>query len=352
MKISIVIPAYNAEKYIAKCLDSILRQEEQDFEVIIINDGSKDGTRALVEKYVQKDTRITLINQENGGVSSARNAGLEHAKGDYVFFIDSDDWIPVDALSNAVRAMEETNADIVMAKMWHVDAKTNELKEHDLQEPLKECAQNPKTENSFLKILMGYALKKGVAYSTLAKLYKRDIIQKYAIRFEVNLAYCEDVIFNADYLKNANSACVKDAYYYCAEDNAGSLTKKYTPQMVEGTILAYRRLCDLFTVKGVGEEAHIELEGGLLNSLWDIIFRILSGKYSNISPSEYKKIVFKILEQPIFMELAEKHRKNQQVCNSSITAKIAKITYGKGRKVLCYNCLRLFIGIRKILGRK
>ena len=98
MKISIVIPTYNSEKYIARCLDSVLAQEERDFEAIVVNDGSKDKTAVLVEEYVKKDKRIILINQENGGVSKARNTGLDRAQGEYIFFVDSDDWIPTYAL--------------------------------------------------------------------------------------------------------------------------------------------------------------------------------------------------------------------------------------------------------------
>lgn len=352
MKISIVIPTYNSEKYIARCLDSVLAQEERDFEAIVVNDGSKDKTAVLVEEYVKKDKRIILINQENGGVSKARNTGLDRAQGEYIFFVDSDDWIPTYALSNALRAIQESDADIVMAKMWHRDVKTGNLKEHNLNEPLAECAKNPQTEDAFLKILTGYALKKGVAYSALAKLYKREIIEKYSVRFEEGLAYCEDVVFNVDYLSNVSSACVVDAYYYCAEDNVGSLTKRYKPQVVDATILSYERFCELFKEKGIGGEAFQELEEQLLNSLWDIVFRVLSGKYVNVTKREYKKIVFDVLERPIFVKLSQKHRKNGRVCASSMTAKIAKKAYGKGHKGTCYSVLRLFIGIRRMLGRK
>ena len=352
MKVSIVIPAYNAENCIAKCLDSILAQSEKDFEVIVVNDGSKDGTAAAVDAYAQKDSRIILINKENGGVSSARNAGLDRAQGDYVFFVDCDDWIPENALESTVQAIQESGADIVMGKMWHCDNKTGAVKEHALQEPLLECANNPNAENAFLKILTGYALKKGVAYSALAKLYRRDLIERYGVRFDKNLAYCEDVMFNIDYLKHANSAVVKDYYYYYAEDSAGSLTKRYNAHVVDGTVRAYEGLRGLFEEKGIGQDALAELEEQLLNSLWDISFRILSGKYANLTKKEYKAAVYAIWSLPIFVELAKKHRGNGRVCTSSMTAKVAKKAYGKGRNGRCYRWLRLFIGIRKALGRR
>ncbi len=352
MKVSVIIPAYNSENYIARCLDSLIEQDEKNFEVIVVNDGSKDNTCKIIEEYASKDSRIILINKDNGGVSSARNVGLDNAKGEYIFFVDSDDYVPSDALSDAVKSIETSGADIVMAKMWHCDNNTGSLRAHDLQEPLLECAINPQTENSFLKILTGYALKKGVAYSTLAKLYKKEIIDKYSIRFNQELSYCEDVLFNIDYLKNAQSACVRDCYYYCAEDNAGSLTKKFNSQIIDATILSYERFCQLFIEKGIDKQVFEQLEEQLLNSLWDIIFRLLSKKYVNVDKKEYKKIVFEILEKPIFKELSQKHLQNPRVCSSSMTAKIAKKAYAKGNKENCFRTLTLFIWFRRLLGRK
>lgn len=178
------------------------------------------------------------------------------------------------------------------------------------------------------------------------------MIEKYGVRFDKNLAYCEDVMFNIDYLKHANSAVVKDEYYYCAEDNAGSLTKRYNAQVVNGTVRSYEGLRALFEEKGIDGEAKEELEEQLLNSLWDISFRILSGKYCNLTKKEYKASVYAIWDEPIFVELSQKHRENGRVCTSSATAKVAKKAYGKGNKGRCFRRLRLFIGIRKLLGRR
>lgn len=100
MKLSIIIPAYNVEKFLPKCLDSILRQECGDFEVIVVNDGSTDGTLSLLEKYARTYSNLNVITQDNAGMSTARNRGLEVAQGEYVMFVDSDDWLCNNALSS------------------------------------------------------------------------------------------------------------------------------------------------------------------------------------------------------------------------------------------------------------
>ena len=111
MMISIIVPVYNSEKYIDKCLDSILNQTYKDLEIVLVNDGSNDQSLKILEKYALRDTRIKVVNQENKGVAAARNTGLDNATGEYILYVDSDDWIE----NNMVERMVElsANADIV-----------------------------------------------------------------------------------------------------------------------------------------------------------------------------------------------------------------------------------------------
>ena len=92
-KISVIVPVYNVESYLARCVDSILAQTYQNLEIILVNDGSRDASGSICDAYAQKDSRITVIHKENGGLSSARNAGIDAASGEYLTFVDSDDWI-------------------------------------------------------------------------------------------------------------------------------------------------------------------------------------------------------------------------------------------------------------------
>lgn len=113
VKVSIVIPVYNVEPYIRQCLDSVVNQTLQDIEIIVVDDGSPDNCPAIIDEYAKKDSRIVAIHQKNSGVSTARNVGIEHVRGKYVFFCDSDDWLELNALEELWKAAERTDSDLV-----------------------------------------------------------------------------------------------------------------------------------------------------------------------------------------------------------------------------------------------
>jgi glycosyltransferase involved in cell wall biosynthesis len=114
VKLSVIVPVYNVQMYLAKCLDSIINQTFTDFELILVNDGSTDNSREICSRYVQKDSRIILLDKKNEGLSSARNYGLSVSSGKFIAFVDSDDWIDLEMYVSMVEAMEEQNADIVI----------------------------------------------------------------------------------------------------------------------------------------------------------------------------------------------------------------------------------------------
>ena len=112
MKVSVIIPVYNVEKYLPRCIKSVLDQTYQDLEIILVDDGTKDNSGIMCDEYATKDNRIRVIHKENGGLSSARNSGIEIATGDAVFFLDSDDYLPTECIEKMVCLMEEKDADI------------------------------------------------------------------------------------------------------------------------------------------------------------------------------------------------------------------------------------------------
>lgn len=114
-KVSVIVPVYNVEKYLKRCLDSLINQTLSDIDIICINDGSKDSSLQILEQYAQKDSRIVIYNQENSGLSVARNTGLEHASGEYIGFVDSDDWVDLDFYEKLYNSAKNNNADIAVA---------------------------------------------------------------------------------------------------------------------------------------------------------------------------------------------------------------------------------------------
>lgn len=126
--ISIIVPIYKVEKYLQRCVDSILKQTYYNLEIILVDDGSPDGCPAICDEYAKQDERVTVIHQNNQGLSAARNAGLENAKGKYIFFVDSDDFIDENVIKIMIEAAEEKDADLVLCNYMYVDEQGDELK--------------------------------------------------------------------------------------------------------------------------------------------------------------------------------------------------------------------------------
>lgn len=197
-KISVVVPVYNASQYLPKCIESILSQSFQDFELILVNDGSTDDSLDICKKYEKFDDRIIVVSQTNGGVSKARNGGLEVAKGEWVAFADADDYFLGDALSTLYERAMHTSADLVLANAL-------KLKNGNLSEMHK--LKNEVLPNAIMSVkhfaLWGY-------------LFNANIIRKYRLRFIEGLAYSEDRMFiyqMARYCKSI-AFCNKPIYVY------------------------------------------------------------------------------------------------------------------------------------------
>ena len=182
--VSIIIPVYQVENYLKRCLDSVINQTYKNIEIILVDDGSMDLSGDICDEYALKDSRIRVLHKKNGGLSSARNAGLDLMQGEYVSFVDSDDWITVDYIEHLYQILKRNNADFSMAHM----KRTTKYKEETNSFP---CVEKEKvlSRDDFLKILFKVGTQENVQYAW-AKLYKRDIFEK--IRFPVGLT-AEDV---------------------------------------------------------------------------------------------------------------------------------------------------------------
>ena len=208
-KISIIIPVYNCEKYITKCIESLLNQTFKDLEIIIVNDGSTDNSEKIIKNY--KDPRIKLINKKNGGQSSARNIGLDTAYGEYIGFVDSDDWVDSDYYEKLYDAAKKYNADIAMADFIRTGPKKHKIRLNITEEKVYE-----KTEN---KIKIANALKEGCIWN---KIYKKEILNN--IRFNEGM-YFEDGPFTLYALSASNKLVTVPGIYYYYYQNPMSTVK-------------------------------------------------------------------------------------------------------------------------------
>lgn len=136
--ISVIVPVYKVERYLCRCVDSIIAQTYTNLQIILVDDGSPDGSGAICDDYAAKDPRITVIHKENGGLSDARNAGLGAARGSYIGFVDSDDYISVDMYEKLYKAIVACNADMSVCNFRYVDENGNNMEERNNALPVKD----------------------------------------------------------------------------------------------------------------------------------------------------------------------------------------------------------------------
>lgn len=186
--ISIIVPVYNAENTIGRCVDSILNQTFRDWELLLVDDGSIDHSDMICDQYAAKDRRIKIFHKENGGVSSARNIGLKYAKGEWITFVDADDYLNVESLCDMIKCSE--NADLVMSSIKICGYQERVVKLDN------SFANNEYEIGILLTLLNGYM---GLTVP-FAKLLKLSIINKYKIRFDNRFSSGEDTLFVYQYL--------------------------------------------------------------------------------------------------------------------------------------------------------
>lgn len=236
-KISIIIPMYNCEKYIKRCLDSLVNQTYKNMEIIVINDGSKDSSGEIVQTYVKKYSNVKLINKKNAGVSSARNLGIKESTGKYVAFVDSDDWCEKQMYSEMMKLTEKIDCDIICSG-YKIDSYNGKvISEIKLNEVLLGKCEEEKSE---------VLHELGISYC-FARLFKREIINKNNIKFNEDLSTGEDAIFTCEYLCYAKRIVAIDkAYYHYVRSNNQSLSTKYVGNIDTFINLVWTKLDELY----------------------------------------------------------------------------------------------------------
>lgn len=214
-KISIIIPIYNGEKYLERCINSLLNQTHKNIEIILVNDGSSDNTDKLCKKMQTLDERIIYIKQKNSGVSSARNKGIEKSTGEYICFVDCDDWVDKKYCEILLKGMKKNTQLSVIGYKKYENYDSNNIKNFD---QTIEINQNKAFEAIFTdKNFFGFPWN---------KLYKKEIIDKLGKRpFNTNIHICEDTLFNAKYLVECKKISYNQTPLYSYFLNDEGVTK-------------------------------------------------------------------------------------------------------------------------------
>lgn len=274
--VSIVVPAYNAQNYIRKCIDSVLAQTYKNIELVIVNDGSTDHTKAICDLYASIDERVHVIHKKNAGVSAARNSGISKAKGILVCFLDSDDWLSPDIIQKGVNKFRADFLNVCGT----IEFLPNGLTKH-------ECiiAQNLTREelvaNAIYRIPDDkYSL--GTYFRAVwGKLFEKKIIDEYNIRFPENLYMGEDAIFLINYLAHVSGINVvaNDGYNY-NRMNEGSATAKYHHDLYEQCEIQYGDILESITENVLNES--VIISDSLVNFRWWMVTALIDNSVKGI----------------------------------------------------------------------
>lgn len=316
MNLSIIIPVYNAEKYLEKCMKSIFNNIENSFEVILINDGSKDNSLEIIKEFMQKYNNIELINNSNNGVSYSRNLGIKKAKGNYIMFVDADDELEKNWL-DIIDSYMAKNYDIVYFSKYNLKPNKNDL----------------------LKYIVGYNKENLCIAGPYSKIFRREFIEKNNILFNDKIINGEDMLFNIEALSKAKKIrCINEPIYLYRR-YIGQTTKKFDIKIFDSDILFHEKINNLLNDYDIFDDDKEKIKNFCLQSAIIMLYERISyiENYNNA-----KQYICKLYNFP--------YNKTKTLCLMiSKSNKVKYALYKVGFKRLLYH---LFKFIRKSKFKK
>lgn len=246
IKVSVIVPVYNVEKYLEECLNSLINQTLKDIEIICVNDGSTDNSADILESYAKKDDRLLVITQENQGLAAARNTGLNYVNGEYIYFIDSDDFLELNALEELYNIAVEKSLDFVLFPLINFDDEIGEYY-HTSYYDMPTIADIVK-DNVFSYVDLGDSMFK-MAVSAVNKFYKAEFIDRIGSRFPVGLIF-EDNVFFWEVLLNAERIYFVQKHYYIRRRHLDSITSKTNIKHAD-TLKIHNMIFEIFKKYGL-----------------------------------------------------------------------------------------------------
>lgn len=332
IKISIIVPIYNAEQLISKCVDSILSQTERSLELLLVDDGSLDNSGELCDKYAQQDSRVKVIHQKNAGVSTARNRGIATAVGEYIGFVDSDDWIEPDMFERLLNEAENTGSDVVMCDATTVYSNGRTQADTITQLSGNHVLKRPDFTPALLIEMAG---------SVWRCIYKNDRYStkphKYPLLFPVGVKFSEDRIFNLYAFGQANQVAYLKKSYYNRYINAESAVHRFHVDYFEAYKKAAFEINKVITaVWNNNQELQKAYSGQLISGALGAICNYFY-KTSTLSSIERKKMVRKLCNDRKLRTAIEEYgadRKSQWILDKKyslliVYAKLANWKHGR-----------------------
>ena len=323
--VSIIVPVYNAEKDLHRCIDSIIAQTFTDWELFLIDDGSKDSSGVICDEFATKDNRIRVIHKENGGVSSARNVGLDNARGEWITFVDSDDWIKPQYLEHLFGSIEKSDLVIAYATIYREEEHIGEEEYYP---------SHVVTEENFSVLFEENALIWHT--SPWGKLYRRRLIQNADLKFVENVHIGEDAIFLYSFMLSAKCINVTSWTDYCYYSQmSGSLTKRINS--LESERLGLQHITDVITrmkdERKLSEKSIKELNW--LKAFY--INRVLNALYSQEIPRKERRNLLRELDLDCYVK---------NIAPDSLRFKLS-VNLLKGKHFWSYDTMRHILTVIK-----
>lgn len=299
-KISIIVPVYNVEKYLCQCLDSIINQTYKNLEIILVNDGSKDNSPIICDEYAKKDKRIKVVHQNNKGVSSARNKGIELSTGDYIMFVDSDDWIDKDTCLTTSKMALEYSADVVL---WtYVREYENESKEKNIFNDNIIIFNKQDVKKQLHRRMIGIIEKElnspqnsDALVPIWCKLYKSYLIKNREIKFVdlKDIGTSEDALFNLLVFEDVEKALyINKHLYHYRKENLSSVTTKYKPHLYDQWNTLFTIIEKYISSNKMGTDYYIALDNRVSLSIIGLGLNVLNSEECHFKKiNQVKKII-------------------------------------------------------------
>ena len=294
--LSVIVPVYKVEAYLDQCVQSILNQTYNDLELILVDDGSPDRSGAMCDAWAERDSRVRVIHKENGGVCSARNAGLDAAGGEYVAFVDSDDWIAPEMYADMMAQAREHDCDVVLCDCVKEFPEGSRLYTHPIRPGFYDRAALEK--EYFPHLLMMENVEYPATISNWLLLFRRKLAAE--VRYLTGVRYSEDLLFGAQILYQANSFCyLKGQAHYHYRMNPGSATHRFVPDKWNDYCRLHAGLREAFGGCAGFDFSH-QLDLCLLFFLYNAVGDIYGAP---LTPGKKREKILWILGDPAVREL-------------------------------------------------
>lgn len=302
-RISVIIPVYNTERYLRRCLDSILRSDYQEYEIILVNDGSTDHSPRICRRYSEKYHHIKFIDREHKGVSAARNEGIRESKGEWIVFVDSDDRISPDFLS-MVGKKDYQDQDLLIFDFMGRGKKLIRFRESsvryygkDSRTGLAKCLLNAEQLTKYGNMSL---------LSPWAKAYKRNLIEQYSVRFAADISICEDRLFNMEYILKIKSCAYIPRTVYYAQSRPDSAMRRPDPGYLENDLRYQRYLRHILVKNGIFPLVGKAYYNSVLSNMADVLIRGIFNPHSPQGRREKTQACRRMREDAVY-ERALRH---------------------------------------------